>query len=231
MKKILGILLFLAILLVPTVASAKTYNFKGYYCDQKQPLNDGTFYMTCHIVAKTDFNVNHIEGTLILKNVKLESIKTNNDWANNNGTSSNVSFTSSSNHFGSLSVADLVFTGNLSDTECEASFMPKLVEETTQVCKIVDDTYYGKDGKIVDAKTYYEDCCNYVCTVVDNTYYFNSKGKSVTYDEMLEDCKTTEIIENPKTGIDFGYIILPLGILSLIGIVKFSKKNTKIYKI
>ena len=50
-----------------------------------------------------------------------------------------------------------------------------------------------------------------------------------SYDEMLKDCQTT--IESPQTGIDYGYIILPLGILSLVGITRFAKKNTKIYKI
>lgn len=230
MKKIISILLCVAAL-IPSVVSAKSYNFGGYYCDSKQAQGDGTFTMTCHIVATTDFDVNHIEGTLVLKNVTLKDIKTNSDWKSNNGLSSNVDFTSSSTHKGSFSVADLVFTGNLSDKECEASFTPKLAEQVVNnyVCVMVDDKYYGKNGEVIDEKTYYEDCCNYTCTVVDNKYYFNSKGKSVSYDEMLEDCKTVEV--NPQTGIDYGYIMLPLGIVSIIAIVKFAKKNTKIYKI
>jgi len=105
------------------------------------------------------------------------------------------------------------------------------VEEVNKVCAIVDDEYYGKNGEVVDEETYYEECCDYVCTVVDNKYYFDSNGKSVTYEEMLEDCSTTETIVNPQTGIDYGYILLPIGIISIIGIIKFSKKNTKIYKI
>jgi hypothetical protein len=48
---------------------------------------------------------------------------------------------------------------------------------------------------------------------------------------MLNDCSTTETIVNPSTGIDYGYILLPIGIVSIIAIVKFAKKNTKIYKI
>ena len=45
----------------------------------------------------------------------------------------------------------------------------------------------------------------------------------------MERC--SELEEGPQTGIDYGYIVLPLGILSIIGIIRFSKKNTKIYKI
>lgn len=233
MKKIFTILLLLSTIIFPINASAKSYSFEGYYCDEKKDMGDGTFYMTCHILVTSDFEINHIEGNLILKNVKLESIKTSSDWVNNNGLSSSVSFTSTTAHSGSFSVADLAFTGNINDTDCEASFEPTLAEknEANKVCAIIDDKYYGKDGNVVNEETYFEDCCDYVCTVVDNKYYFNSKGKSVTYDEMLSDCSTTETITNPQTGIDYGYILLPIGILSIIGIVKFSKKNTKIYKI
>ena len=232
MRKFLLVLLTICTVLIPNIVEAKSYNFSGYYCDEKKALDDGTFYMTCHILATTDFEVNHIKGTLILKNVKLESIKTSSDWVNNNGLSTDVDFTSKDTHKGSFSVADLVFTGNLSDEECEASFMPTLAElnSINKVCAIVDNEYYGKDGNVVSEERYYEECCNYTCTVVDNKYYFDKDGNSVTYDEMLEDCSTTEIV-NPQTGINYGYILLPLGIISIIGIIKFSKKNTKIYKI
>lgn len=252
MKKILVILLCLTTIITPVKVHAKSYNFNSYYCDEKQDLGDGTFYMTCHILATTDFDVNHIEGTLILKNVQLESIKTSSDWVSNNGLSSDVSFTSSTSHSGSFSVADLVFTGDLNADECEASFMPTLVEEVVtnepeeeesinKVCAIIDDEYYGAKGTQVTEEEYFEQCCNYVCSVVDNKYYFNSQGKSVSYDEFLDDCSTSETIENvesiettvanPQTGIDYGYIILPIGVLSIIAIIKFTKKNSKIYKI
>lgn len=232
MKKILLIIACL-LTIIPSVASAKSYNFGGYYCDPKQDMGDGTFYMTCHILATTDFEVNHIEGELILRNVKLESIKTNSDWVNNNGLSSNVKFTSATSHKGSFAIADLIFTGNNSDTECEASFAPKVVDKETAnyVCAIVDDEYYGKNGTKVTEEKYYEECCNYTCTVVDNKYYFDSKGKSVSYDKFMEDCSTTTTVTNPQTGINSGYIIIPIGIISIIAIIKFAKKNTKIYKI
>ena len=54
---------------------------------------------------------------------------------------------------------------------------------------------------------------------------------------MLEDCGETDIVvpeepvKNPQTGINYGYIILPIGIISIIAILKIAKKNTKIYKI
>ena len=229
MKKFLTLVAIL-VAIIPCIANAKSYNFNGYYCDQKRAVGDGTFYMTCHIVATTDFDINHIKGTLILKNVKLESIRTNGNWQSVNGLSSNVEFTSSTNYNGSFAVADLVFTGNLNDKDCEASFMPNIAELTNNACRIIDNIYYGKNGNTVSKVAYYEECSNYVCTVVDNEYYFDSKGKSVSYNEMLNDCSTTEIV-NPQTGIDYGYIILPIGIISLLGMIKLGKKNTKIYKI
>lgn len=261
MKKLFVILFCLGGILIPNQVKAANYNFGSYYCDSKERQDDGTFKMTCHILATTDYEVNHIEGTLILKNVTLESIKTSSDWVSQNGLSSNVSFKSSTTHSGSFSVADLVFTGNLSDKECEASFRPTVADKETEkhVCAIIDDEYYGKDGNVVNKEKYYEDCCDYVCTTVDNKYYFNSKGKSVSKEEFMKDCSTTETVEeiktetvvkdekpkvvvkedkpesknivNPKTGIDYGYIILPIGIISIIAIIKFTKKNSKIYKI
>lgn len=231
MKKILGIIIMLVILLTPTIAKADSYRF-NYYCDSKQPLNDGTFYMTCHLLINSDMELNHVKGSLLLKNVKLESIKTSSDWKSLNGSNTNVEFKASTTHEGSFSVADFVFTGNLSDKECEASFIAELAEkeQITKVCAIIDDAYYGKNGNIVTEEKYYEECENYICTVVNNEYYFNSKGKSVTYDEMMKDC-STHTVTNPGTGINSGYIILPIGIISLVGIVIFSKKNQKIYKI
>lgn len=235
MKKVLNILVLLTILLIPNVAKADSYRF-NYYCDSKEPLNDGTFYMTCHLLINSDMEINHVKGSLLLKNVKLESIKTSSDWKSLNGLSSNLEFKSTSAHNGSFSVADFVFTGDLSDKECEASFIAELAEKEkeptpdTKVCAIVDDTYYGKNGNVVSEEKYYEECEKYICTVVNNKYYFNSKGQSVSYDEMLKDCSTHEVT-NPGTGVDYGYIILPTGIISLIGIVIYSKKNQKIYKI
>ena len=49
---------------------------------------------------------------------------------------------------------------------------------------------------------------------------------------MIEDCKETDVvIDNPQTGINYGYVLLPIGIVSIIVIIKIAKKNTKIYKI
>lgn len=235
MKKILSILVILTIILLPSTASASSYRI-NYHCDAKQPLDDGTFYLTCHLAINSDMDINHVKGSLLLKNVKLASIKTNNDWQSLNGLNTDVEFTSTSDHKGSFTVADFVFTGNLSDTECEASYIADVAEKTkpttpepsNKVCAIVDDVYYGKNGNTVSEEKYYEECEHYTCTVVDNKYYFNSQGKSVSYDAMLEDCSTSN---NPSTGINYGYIIIPIGLISLIGITKITKKKQKIYKI
>ncbi len=240
MKKIFLIVSSFLVLFFPLMVDAASVDFNGYYCDSKQDLGDGTFYMTCHIIVTSSSNINTIKGTLLLKNVVLESIKTSNGWTSNNGLSTSVSFTSSEGQSGTFTVADLVFTGDLSDEECEASFMPDSAdyeEPDVYICKIVDGVYYGEKGDKITEEEYYEQCCNYICTVVDNKYYFDSKGNSVTYDEMVNDCKEiaveepSEPIENPKTGVNYGYILIALGISTIIAIRIVIKKNTKIYKI
>ena len=234
MKKLFLFLLTVIPVFAPFRVNAAT-NFNGYYCDPKQDLGDGTFYMTCHIVVSSDEALNQVTGSLILTNVTLESIKTHDDWTSNNGLSSEVSFTAETGHTGTFTIADLVFTGDLSDEECEASFMPDVadyVEPEDHVCMILDGTYYGEDGDVVSEEEYYEQCCNYTCTIIDDKYYFDSNGNSVTYDEMIEDCSETDIVvDNPQTGFNYGYIMLPIGIVSIIVIIKIAKKNTKIYKI
>ena len=64
MKRIFLILLCLSALVIPTKTEAKSFDFSGYYCDSKQSQNDGTFLLTCHIVVKTDYNINHVAGKL-----------------------------------------------------------------------------------------------------------------------------------------------------------------------
>ena len=241
MKKILYVIMGLILVLVPIKGLALSADFSGYYCDSKEDLGDGTFQMVCHIVVNSSEEVSNITGTLILKNVTLKSIRTYDDWTSNNGLALNVSFTAREGHVGTYTVADLVYVGSLSDEECEASFMPDNIsyeEPQNYVCMIVDDVYYGEDGSVVSLEEYYEQCCNYTCTVIDDEYYFDSQGNSVTYEEMMEDCSETDItvdpnepIENPQTGINYGYIMLPIGIISIIVIIKVAKKNTKIYKI
>lgn len=236
MRKVLMLLMILMVVFLPIWVGAARIDYTGYYCDAKQPLDDGTFYMTCHIVVDSDTSISVVSGELVLTNVTLESIKTSDDWVNNNGLSTSVHFTSQSGHNGKFTVADLLFTGDLSAEECEAHFTPNsnVSEKDNYVCQIIDDVYYGMDGAVVSPEVYYEECCDYTCTIIDDKYYFDSNGNSVTYEEMIEDCSETEVVvtpENPQTGIDYGYIALPLGIIAMIVIVKIAKKNTKIYKI
>ncbi len=242
MKKIFIVLLCLSAVLIPQTVNAKGYSF-DYSCDNKQDLGDGTFYMACHIAINSDIELNHIQGNLILENVTLQDIKTQSDWKSNNGLSVTVDFTSTTPHKGSFAVADLIFTGDNSLENCKANFEPIIAEKVTPSdpepvepknpsCSIVDGEYYDKNGYKVTEENYYEDCFNYVCAIVDDKYYFNSQGKSVSYDLYVKDCSGEQYIpQSPDTGIKSGLIALPLGILSLIGIIKISKKNTKIYKI
>lgn len=231
MKKLVFIFALILSLILPINVSAKSYNF-NWTCDNKVSQNDGTYKMVCHLYLTTDFEVNKIEGALILNNVELKEVKTSSDWNNDNNLDTDVSFTSVTAHKGSFLIANFIFTGNESDTECEASFAPRLVDKVSDnyVCAIIDDEYYGKNGEKTTEEKYYEECCNYTCAIVDNKYYFDNNGKSVSKEAFMEVCSTPNV-DNPYTGVNSGYIFVPIGILSIIGILVFTKKNTKIYKI
>ena len=208
----------------------------------KRELKEETGYITSNLfIVDEAYTCPGIDNSVTYIVIANNCIKTHDDWTSNNGLSTSVEFTAQSGHSGTFTIADLVFTGDLSDEECEASFMPDtaIYEEPQDfVCMIVDDVYYGENGTVVTEEEYYEQCCNYTCTIIDDKYYFDSNGNSVTYEEMVEDCGETDIvvdpeepIDNPQTGINYGYILLPIGIVSIIAIIKISKKNTKIYKI
>ena len=146
MRKILLVVLCVLTMVVPINVNAAV-DFNGYYCSSKHDLGDGTFYMTCYIVVTSDEEINQVDGSLILTNVNLESIKTYDDWTSNNGLSTEVSFTADTGHSGTFTIAELVYTGNMSDTECEASFMPNgasYEEPQNYVCMILDGIYYGE---------------------------------------------------------------------------------------
>ena len=84
MKKLFLILLCLASIVMPQTVSAKNYQV-NFDCEEKQALDDDTFYKVCHIIITSDFDINHVTGELILKNAQVSDIKTNSDWVNNNG--------------------------------------------------------------------------------------------------------------------------------------------------
>ena len=227
MKKVLFMLLAISALVLPARVEAKSYNY-NYSCGEKMDLGDGTFYMTCQLGITADFEINHITGRLDTKNVYLQSITMGNGWVNNNGISNTIDFSSPNMQTGTINIATLVFTGNLSDEECSANFIPDTVETQKVTCAIVDGEYYGKNGSKVSEETYLEECCTYKCAIIDNKYYFDSNGKSVSYEQFMNDCNTTT---NPQTGNESGLIAAAGGVLAIIAILKLAKKNTKIYKI
>ena len=61
MKKVLLVFLMLFAVIYPISVDAATVDFSGYYCDAKQDLGDGTFYMTCHIVVTSTKEINKVE--------------------------------------------------------------------------------------------------------------------------------------------------------------------------
>ena len=50
MKKIFFVLLSICFIFLPIRVHAKTLSFEGYYCDPKQDLGDGTFYIMVKMV-------------------------------------------------------------------------------------------------------------------------------------------------------------------------------------
>ena len=56
-------------------------------------------------------------------------------------------------------------------------------------CEVIDDTYFGKDGTIVDKETYLKECeenKNY-CQIVDGIYY-DKEGNEVSQIEYEKQC-------------------------------------------
>ena len=88
-------------------------------------------------------------------------------------------------------------------------FYANCLEEVpeTNICKIVDGKYYGKDGTEVTKDKYTEECEKKVCRIEGGKYYDNN-GKEVSKDEYYKACP------NPKTGRNTYYTY---GILTVAG--------------
>jgi len=62
------------------------------------------------------------------------------------------------------------------------------VTPVVRICKKVDNTYYGKDGKIVTYEVFDRDCNeHYYCKPVGDKYY-GKDGKVVTYEQYDKEC-------------------------------------------
>ena len=72
-------------------------------------------------------------------------------------------------------------------------------------CAVVGDTYYGKDGSVVNKLKYYEDCRNPRCEIIvdgNTKEYYDTDGKKTTEDEYRVSCLYCEIIGDTYYGKD-----------------------------
>ena len=73
--------------------------------------------------------------------------------------------------------------------------------ECEHVCEFTDNKYYGKDGKEVDKKTFNKEC-NHSCEFVDGKYY-GKDGKEVDKKTFNKECShSCEFIDNKYYGKD-----------------------------
>lgn len=209
MKKVMGLIVLAMMILLPVGVNA-ALDFSGFTCDDRVVADDGSVTKTCYIRGKaTDgSSINQFTGTLTLQNMSVKSITASSPWTNNNGNSTNLSFSASTSVTNSdFTIATIVLSVNNLAEKCAVQFIPcyddngfgcrNTVEVTeNHVCKIVDGKYYGKNGTEVTAEVYNAECIN-----------------------------------NPQTGNFVPYIVIIAGIALAIGVFTISRKNTKLYKI
>ena len=93
------------------------------------------------------------------------------------------------------------------------------------ICVISDGKYYGRDGKEVDEKTYRTTCEVHKCQII-NDIYFDSQGNVVDVNSFNKSCNPPE---NPQTGATMSYGIVVTMLISLLGGLKYLKRQNKIY--
>ncbi len=60
-------------------------------------------------------------------------------------------------------------------------------KECKNSCEVIDDVFYGKDGNVVDEQTYNDECKN-ICVVVDDNFY-GKDGNIVDEQTYNDECK------------------------------------------
>lgn len=171
MKRVIGLIVLAMMVVLPMKVNA-ALDFSGFTCDDKVTESDGSVTKTCYIIGKATngSSISKFTGTLTLQNMSIKSITASNPWTNeSNGTS--LLFTSPSNVSDStFTIATIVFTVDNTAEKCAVQLIPCYDENGTYgcgntvevtesyVCKVVNGTYYGKDGSVVTADVYAEEC-------------------------------------------------------------------------
>ncbi len=170
MKKILGTIALAMMVLLPITVNAAIGG--NITCDD---LDQDTKTKTCYITgsATNGDSLTEYTGTLKLVNAAIVSITPASGWTDaSSGT--NLKFTSSTEVSGSsFKVATIVFsyTGTAGE-KCTITFTPCYTSdgeytcgtptsvEESYTCKVVNGTYYGKDGSVVTADVYNSECAD-----------------------------------------------------------------------
>ena len=144
MKRVLGLIVLAMMVVLPMKVNA-ALDFSGFTCDDKVTAADGSVTKTCYITGKA---------------TNGSSISTF------TGTFTSQTPVSSS----SFTIATIVFSVDNTAEKCAVQLIPcydesgnfgcgNAVEVTEeQFCKVVDGTYYGKDGSVVTADVYNAQC-------------------------------------------------------------------------
>lgn len=173
MKKILSIIV-LAIMFVLPLSVNAALDFSGFRCDDKVYEADGSVTKTCYIVgsATNGSSLSQFTATLSLENMSIKSIQAAEPWTDYS-TGTSLSFRASSSISSeNFTIATIVFTVNNAAEKCGVQLIPcfdennnfgcgdPVVVEEVYTCKVVDGTYYGKNGNVVTEEVYNSECVN-----------------------------------------------------------------------
>ena len=171
MKRVLGLIVLAMMVVLPMKVNA-ALDFSGFTCDDKVTAADGSVTKTCYITGKATngSSISTFTGTLTLQNMSIKTVTASSPWTNeSSGTS--LRFTSQTPvSSSSFTIATIVFSVDNTAEKCAVQLIPcydesgnfgcgNAVEVTEeQFCKVVDGTYYGKDGSVVTADVYNAQC-------------------------------------------------------------------------
>lgn len=173
MKKFICIIVFAMMIILPMSVNAEI-GIK-YNCDEdKVTQSDGTETLTCYITGMTTngSTISQFTGTLNLVNLSIKSITASSPWTDYS-VGTNLSLRASSSvSSASFTIATIVYTVTNDNPaeKCYSGLRPCYDENGTigcgdpievsesYTCKIVDGTYYGKNGNVVTEAVYNSEC-------------------------------------------------------------------------
>ncbi len=206
MKRVIGLIIFAMMVILPT-----TVNAAGYNWSMKSTQDDSTVTIELSITINNK-SYTKIGGNFTLSHLTLDSITPESGWTYE-ASGNTLTFTNPAGITnGTYKIATIVFKKDGLATEndkCNVTWNGCVDEEGSYICEDQPVTYTE----------------TYTCRVVNGKYY----GKNGT--EVTEAVYNSECVTNPKTGSFLPYIALGTGLV-LAGVVfAISRKNNKLYKI